>query len=735
MNDQQPLDLVHTRTVILAGALIGVFLGAACGWQVAVESAQVVAGVVDYPPENPFFLYHQKTWTLLHQATAFALWLGLPDRTASVFLGGLVGALSFSGLSLGTFVLCRRPWISVALPMAALMSNACKENGGIYPVRLLSDNPWVLYGAMGASLTLVVWALLAARWRRCGAFLLGLAPAVHPLVGGWCLAVGLAALVWNWKHEAAGARRTIFWFLGGLACTAASLCLHLYLTRHFPHLAPEEAARYVQTFADHWDSHRKSFPLFDRTVVPAALFTMALCGTWLLGVGRPADGGTRFYLSALLLSSFFSLALCVATLWQGWLPARLVMLMPGRFINLVGLAFPGLLVGLAARHRDHFLFRALLAGLALYFMLRMFILEGIGVYVPGAGRMLWTVSMILLAMSGLLNPAPGVIGPTRRMIALSAWTGVVSLGLFVVVWFPKEWALSTLAAAAMVGAAALMTARRAGISLRGIERWGLGSGFPGATSALLESAAALAFALTAWWAVGPAALCTLALALCAVWLLHRTYGQPVNRWTILRGTFWHRFEHTLSDRLAAASWARAGGAAGLAAAGCLFLVLLGRQVAAGHVACDDWHSDPVWARVASGKGLLVTASTIRSVQVRTRRPVLLEGAALNQLPYVPASGPEMNRILREVYGEDLFRPRPDGWRRSGGLDPSSGRWLWQERGADEWRRLGNRFGFTQVLTYGNWELRLPIVARSAEYVLYEVPGAEEEWVRRNGLAR
>src|SRR6187455_1873083 len=46
-------------------------------WQVAVETSQVVAGLVRYPAGNPFLLYHTKLWTLLHQLCAPLLVAGV----------------------------------------------------------------------------------------------------------------------------------------------------------------------------------------------------------------------------------------------------------------------------------------------------------------------------------------------------------------------------------------------------------------------------------------------------------------------------------------------------------------------------------------------------------------------------------------------------------------------------------------------------------------------------------
>lgn len=46
-------------TLTISG-LMGFWLGAAVfgEWQVAVETAQVIAGFVKYPADNPFYIYH-----------------------------------------------------------------------------------------------------------------------------------------------------------------------------------------------------------------------------------------------------------------------------------------------------------------------------------------------------------------------------------------------------------------------------------------------------------------------------------------------------------------------------------------------------------------------------------------------------------------------------------------------------------------------------------------------------
>src|SRR5437899_9265630 len=64
-------------------------------WQVAVETAQVTAGLVAYPPANPFFIYHVKLWTILHQILAVFLRAGVTEATLSLVLSGVLGIVTF----------------------------------------------------------------------------------------------------------------------------------------------------------------------------------------------------------------------------------------------------------------------------------------------------------------------------------------------------------------------------------------------------------------------------------------------------------------------------------------------------------------------------------------------------------------------------------------------------------------------------------------------------------------
>ena len=110
------------------------------------------------------------------------------------------------------------------------------------------------------------------------------------------------------------------------------------------------------------------------------------------------------------------------------------------------------------------------------------------------------------------------------------------------------------------------------------------------------------------------------------------------------------------------------------------------------------------------------------IQLRSGRPVLLNVGALDQIGQAPSSGPEIARVLKGVYGIDLFDPPEDiRRRRPGALLRESGRELWESRSLSDWQAVGREFGAWQVLAYGDWDLQLPVVLRNDDFALFQIP--------------
>jgi hypothetical protein len=134
----------------------------------------------------------------------------------------------------------------------------------------------------------------------------------------------------------------------------------------------------------------------------------------------------------------------------------------------------------------------------------------------------------------------------------------------------------------------------------------------------------------------------------------------------------------------------------------------------------DRTNDGLFAAAARDRGMLLTGGDLHLVQLRTRRPVVLDGGGLDGLPYALPAAPETERILREIYGIDFFHP-PDDARGIGMIPPAVNQPIWEAYATDRWREIRRTYNVTQVLTYNNWTLRLPVVAQNAHYLLYEIP--------------
>lgn len=677
-----PADVVP---VMLVAAVCGVYFGLMSGWQIAVESAQVVAGTVSYPADNPFYMYHIQSWTLLHQVPALLLKCGWSEQVVSLAVGCVAAVLSFEALAMCALAFSRDRFLASLVPLICYATCVCKECGAVYPIRLTSNCYWNTYGVTGTAYMLFAWSLLGLGFRRGPALLCGLAPAVHPALGTWCVCLAGAGLAWKWRDERNHAPSMARWFAAGAACTLASFLVQRHLARGLPSPDPALVEKLLVAFVAEWDNHRFPYPLdhAEWRIGWCALALFSVVYAWQRArVPREAV----VLLRIALLSTSVALPLCLATHRIDWLPQTLVMAMPGRFINLTSLIFPAVLVALLARFQRTWPIQGLFGGLMLFCLLRTLTLLENLVYVPHATKVFVVSGLILIyCLSVPAGPGRATLPKLVRAGALAA------LALAAWLW-AKDWQLGVLIA---VASAVLWIARRR----LDLPAWpSLGQCLRGL--AVVSLAAAAVVALGPWLALGAAAA-----AACAVLYLA---GRP--RPGGLRGTG------------PAKLLERRGTAAILGVCGVgLIGVQLAARVNEGCQIFRHWEADPLYSAARRSSGLILTGPRMGIIQLRTRRGVLLNGEAMNQITYVPASGPAINRVVQRIFGDDILQPRPAGWQKLGGLMFTSGRELWQEREPDEWRRLAGEFGFTNIVTYADWRLKLPEVARNREFVLYEVP--------------
>jgi hypothetical protein len=515
-------DRIGAYTTLAVSGLLGYFVGSRGfpEWQVPVETAQVLAGIVRYPPDNPFLIYHLKLWTVLHQICAAFLAAGVSEIRLSVWLSGITGMLSFQALAMTTFAFSRSSWISVATTIVVFVSGA--TNYGVrYPIFLLGTSH--TYGSVGLSWAVLTAALIGCGRYRVALFLLGLAPAVHPSLGIWLAIIAALAFASDLPSVRVNVLPNWRWFAGGATLTAVSLALHLWAGRGVPAIDSATAARFLATFTALWDEHRQPMGLVHVGVALnlAAVLVGIISLRW---ISRALPLSSSFVLRFVIASGLVSFA-GIALSWvpPDRLPGFVVVLMPTRVVNVDVMMFAVLVLGL------------------------------LGTYRTVAGRLL-----LAGVMGGLLltsHRLPDVLHPQLRTI---------------------------------------------------------------------------------------------------------------------------------------------------------------------EVAFRDRTNDALLATAARGKGLLATGGDLHLIQLRTRRPVVLDGGGLDGLPYALAGGPEMARILRDIYGIDFFNPPAEA--HGIGMIPSSfNRRVWEGYPQDRWEEIRRKYNVTQVMTYNDWTLHLPIVAQNARYLLYEIP--------------
>jgi hypothetical protein len=134
----------------------------------------------------------------------------------------------------------------------------------------------------------------------------------------------------------------------------------------------------------------------------------------------------------------------------------------------------------------------------------------------------------------------------------------------------------------------------------------------------------------------------------------------------------------------------------------------------------DRTNNSVLARVAAGSGLLLTGGDLHLVQLRTRRPVLLDGGGLDGLPYALEAGPALEQILRDVYAIDLHNP-PGEAHGKGVIPDAANQVVWERFTVERWREIRRTYHVTQVMTRPHWTLTLPVAARDSALTVYDIP--------------
>lgn len=346
-----PTVLAVTLIVALTGFILAVGLHAT--WQAPVESAQILAGLVEYHPGNPYHVYLVKLWTLINQAGAVGLYLGLSEINVSILMVGALGALSFTAIALVVLGIGGSAAAAVFTPLLMYQLNLVGE-GAAYPIWLMGTTH--SYGILGLSWVLLVTGVFAVGRFRTGAFLAGLAPAVHPSLGAFSLMITVGALAVHHRDIRPHLKQIGIFFSVGFGLCLMSLAWQLYAAQGIPSLDAETKKRYMDSFVANFDYHRALGTWLSTPIFLAAL-TAAVGG--FIASRRTAPLGTKIAATAVSLSVLLAAVLAVLS---DNIPQLVFLrvLMPWRYFNLANLAFFPIAMGmLAGSHAGENIYRRL----------------------------------------------------------------------------------------------------------------------------------------------------------------------------------------------------------------------------------------------------------------------------------------------------------------------------------------------------------------------------------------
>jgi hypothetical protein len=362
---------------LVASGALGVLFGVGyADWQWAVEHAQVLAGVVTYPPDSPVAIAHAKLWSLTSQIGAVLMSMGVSEIALSKLISGVMGLVSFQAIAAMVYSLSRDTLLAVGGVLVVFVSGIF-DYGPVYPVDLLGTAH--THGVLGLSVAVLAVGLIGMGWHRAGAFVLAIAPAVHLALGGWMVGVVAVTALASGADGRAAVRAGWRWFVAGAGVAAASYAIHRWMAPAVPPIDPAEAERYLRAFVPFWDGHRQAVDLWSygvRLSAGVVVFAFAADRAFLTGL----TPGARLLLGVAAIGGAASLGLAVwAGFWPSTLPDALLLAMPGRLPNAGVFMGGAIVIGVAGTRRTRLARQLLL----------LFLIAGL---VASSHSLLWEVT-------------------------------------------------------------------------------------------------------------------------------------------------------------------------------------------------------------------------------------------------------------------------------------------------------------------------------------------------------
>lgn len=338
-------------TLLSLGLIFGLFVGYTLGntpIQTALEHAQVLARLVEYPQDTPASLFYKEAWSGLHQVLALALKLGFSETTLSLALGCSQAILSATWIALLVFGLTRQTLFSILIvPVIFTLFDGGMIPDFKYKIFLFQTNH--TSGALGMGWCALVIACLIHGWFRAAGILTALGICIHPLLLGYLgLIFSLTAFLYRKDYPRSSAQflkseAALLW----LPLLSKGIQMWLFPSSFGDENSRIEPESYLR-FVRQWDYHRgyalSYFLNFNTGVF--SLLLLGLCGLLICHyktTSRRAKTNQELTWSGMILFTVLAIVLLISNiLIQHFLKIthffpfliHLVRIMPGRLLNL-----------------------------------------------------------------------------------------------------------------------------------------------------------------------------------------------------------------------------------------------------------------------------------------------------------------------------------------------------------------------------------------------------------------
>jgi len=257
-------------TPLLINGILGIIFGLLLvKYQWAVEHAQVLSGLVEYPKTHTFYLSAHKAWTLINQISTIYLRIGFSEISLCYILSALAGMISFQAIGVLTFSLTRSTLVSTISSILVFMLYGSYLNGVTYAIMFIGTGQ--TYGMIGLSLIVLNVGFFSCGQYKYGLFLLGLSPCLHPSQGIMACLIILLASIFDLKHTSKIFIHNKWFFALGALISLLSFFSHEISKSPMPSIPDTELVKYQESIILYWSEHFRRFSFRSKEFLSAVL--------------------------------------------------------------------------------------------------------------------------------------------------------------------------------------------------------------------------------------------------------------------------------------------------------------------------------------------------------------------------------------------------------------------------------------------------------------------------------